>query len=81
MENGQERYNMCKAFEDYRLEGKEEGRLESKIEDIMELLGELGQIPQRVVELIKAEDNPDILSRWHKSAAKATSIMEFEANM
>ena len=81
MENGKERYNMCKAFEDYRLEGKEEGRLESKIEDIMELLEEFGQVPPRIVELIKAEDNPDRLSRWHKSAAKATSIMEFEANM
>ena len=81
MESGKERYNMCKAFEDYRLEGKEEGRLESKIEDIMELLEELGQIPQRIVELIKAEDNPDILSRWLKSAARAENIAEFEANM
>ena len=81
MESGKERYNMCKAFEDYRLEGKEEGRLESKIEDIMELLGELGQIPQRVVELIRAEDNPEILSKWLKSAARATTIAEFETNM
>ena len=81
MENGKERYNMLKAFEDMRLEGKEEGRLESKIEDIMELLEELGQIPQRVEELIKAEDNPEILSKWLKSAAKAGSIAEFEANM
>ena len=77
MENGKERYNMCKAFEDYRLEGK----LEGKIESIMELLEELGQVPLRIVELIQAEDDPDIISRWHKSAAKATSIAEFEANM
>lgn len=81
MENGKERYNMLKAFEDMRLEGKEEGRLESKIEDIMELLEELGQIPQRVAELIKAEDNPEILRKWLKSAAKSDSIAEFEANM
>ena len=77
MENGKERYNVCKAFEDYRLEGKIEG----KIEAILELLEELGQVPQRVMELIKAEENLSILSRWHKSAAKATSIAEFEANM
>ena len=77
MENGKERYNMLKAFEDMRLEGKIEG----KIESIMEFLEEFGQIPPRIVELIKAEDNPDILSRWLKTAAKAESIAEFEANM
>ena len=77
MENGKERYNMLKAFEDMRLEGREEG----KIESIMELLEEFGQVPPRIVELVKAEDDPDILSRWHKSAARAGSIVEFEANM
>lgn len=77
MENGKERYNMCKAFEDYRLEGK----LEGKMEAILELLEELGQVPQRIVELIRTEDNPNVLSKWHKSAAKAESIAEFEANM
>ena len=35
----------------------------------------------RIVELISAEDNLVVLSRWHKSAAKAGSIAEFEANM
>ena len=72
-EHGRERYNMIKAFEDYKLEGK--------IEDIMELLEEFGQVPQRIEELIKAEDDPEILSKWLKSAARATSITEFEANM
>ena len=77
MENGEERYNMLKAFEDMKAEGKIEG----KIEDIMELLEDFGQIPPRIVEVINAEENPDILSKWHKSAARATSIAEFEANM
>ena len=72
---------MCKIADRIREEGREEGRLEGMIESIMELLEELGQIPQRIVEHIKAEDNPDILSKWHKSAARATSIAEFEANM
>ena len=77
MESGKERYNMIKAFEDYKLEGKIEG----KIEAILELLEEFGQIPPRIIEVIRAEDDPDILSRWHKSAARAGSIAEFEANM
>ena len=77
MKNGKERYNMIKAFEDYRLEGKIEG----KIEGILELLEELGQVPERIVELIKSEDDSSVLSGWLKSAAKAASIEEFEANM
>ena len=61
---------MLKVFEDYRMEGK--------IEAILELLEELGQVPQQMVELIRAEDNQAVLSKWHKSAAKAESIAEFE---
>lgn len=81
MENGKERYNMIKAFEDMRLEGIVEGKIEGKIEDIMELLEELGQVPQRIVEFIRAEDDLGVLSRWLKSAARAGSVEEFEANM
>ena len=77
MKDGKERYNMCKAFEDMRLEGKMEG----KIEDILELLEELGQVPPRITEMISSQDSIDVLSRWFKSAAKAESIAEFEANM
>ena len=68
---------MLKAFEDMRLEGKIEGGIES----IMELLEEFGQVPPRIAELIQAEDNLNVLSRWFKAAAKAGSIAEFEANM
>ena len=60
---------------------RNEGKVESRIEDILELLEELGQVPQRIGELIRAEDNLGVLSRWHKSAARASSIAEFEANM
>lgn len=67
--------------EEGREEGKEQGRIESKIESIMELLEEFGQVPQRIVELINSQDNMEVLSRWLKSAAKAKSITEFEANM
>ena len=76
---------MCAIADRIREEGREEGRsvgrLESRIEDILELLEELGQVPQRIVESIKAEDNLGVLSRWHKAAARAGSIAEFEANM
>ena len=77
VENGKERFNMLKAFEDMRLEGRTEGMAKA----IMELLEEFGQVPQRIEELINSQDNMETLSRWHKSAAKAGSIAEFEANM
>ena len=72
---------MCEIADRIRNEGREEGRLRGMIDAILELLEELGQVPQRIVELITEEDNMSVLSRWHKSAAKATSITEFEANM
>ena len=76
---------MCEIADRIRAEGREEGksvgRLESRIEDILELLEELGQVPQRIVELIRAEENLGVLSRWVKSAARAGSIAEFEENM
>ena len=60
---------------------RNEGRLEGMVDAILELLEEFGQVPQRIVEIIDAEDNLGVLSRWLKSAAKAGSIAEFEANM
>ena len=72
---------MCEIVDRIRNEGREEGRLRGMIDAILELLEEFGQIPQRIVELINAEDDLDVLSRWHKSAAKATNLAEFETNM
>ena len=68
---------MCKIADRIR----EEGRLEGMMEATLELLEGFGRVPQRIVELINEQDSIDILSGWHKSAAKATSIAEFEANM
>ena len=72
---------MCEIADRIREEGRSIGRVESRIEDILELLDELGQVPLKIVELIRAEDDLGVLSRWLRSAAKAGSIAEFEANM
>ena len=87
------RIDMCKAITELiergRREGLEQG-LEQGIEQgrtagmadaIMELLEDLGQIPQRVMELIQVQDDPEVLSRWHKIAARAGSVAEFEQKM
>ena len=76
---------MCEIADRIRKEGEEsgraEGRIQGKKEDIFELLEEIGKVPQQIAECIRQEMNPDILSRWHKCAARVSSISEFETNM
>ena len=60
---------------------RQEGLIEGKIESILELLAELGDIPKQLIQRINKETNSEILSRWHKYAAKASSFAEFEAKM
>ena len=68
---------MCDIADRIRREGKVEG----KIEDIIELLEELGKIPAKIVQRIRRETDLEVLSRWHKCAAVVSSITEFEAKM
>ena len=62
-------------------QGREQGRLEGMMEATLDLLEEFDHVPQRIVELINTQDSIDVLSRWLKTAAKAKTIAEFEANM
>lgn len=63
VENGEERFNMCKAFEDMRLEGKLEGE-ESKLteqikkklakgKNIAVIADELEETEEKIRELIQ----------------------------
>ncbi len=76
---------MCEIADRIRREGKEEGRvlgrLEGKTESIIELLSDLGQIPQRIIDRIRQESDPEQLGRWLKCAARAANIEEFEKGM
>ena len=58
-----------------------EGKAEGKAESILELLEDLGAIPDELRTRILKQDNQDILKRWHKLSAKAVSIEEFERQM
>lgn len=68
---------MCEIADRIRREGKIEG----KIEDILELLEDFGKVPERLIERISREAKPEQLSKWLKYAAKASSLAEFEARM
>ena len=58
--------------------GREEGRTEGKAEAVLELLGDLGEIPNALLERIRKETDLQVLRKWLKAAAGAESIAEFE---
>lgn len=57
------------------------GKLEERIEVVLDLLGELGPVPEDLRKKIKSEKNLDTLKEWYKLAAKAESIEQFIEKM
>lgn len=69
-----------KAYEaEKRIREKE--RAEGKTEDIIELLEEVGMIPEGLEKRILAQKNLEILRTWLKLASRSRSIEEFEAGI
>ena len=58
-------------------EGMEKGIAQGRINGILDLLGELGEIPPSLEEQITAQKDEEILRTWLKLAAKAGSMEEF----
>lgn len=61
--------------------GKAQGKAEGKSEDIIELLAEIGKVPDNLKERILVENDLSILSKWLKLAAKAESLDAFIMHM
>lgn len=80
---------MCEALEELmkdeleakRSEGKEEGKTVGKADSVLELLKDLGEVPEKLREKIMGQKNTEVLNRWLKCAAKAESIEEFQKRM
>ena len=66
--------DMCSSFE--RLLNKE--KTEGKAEAVIELLEDLGELPDSLKTCIMEQTDTELLRKWLKVAAKATSIDEFE---
>lgn len=62
-------------------EGREEGRATGKTEDILDILGELGEVPEDLRRRIMNETNLIVLKQWVKVAARVQNISEFEEMM
>jgi len=66
--------DMCKAWEDQRRIDKAEERAEA----VMELLREIGEPSSALEKLIMEQTDLEVLRSWHRIAAKAESIGDFE---
>ncbi len=62
-------------------QGIKQGVEQGMMKAILELLEDFGQVPKRVSDLIWHQKDPATLRRWHKLAARAGSLAEFEQNM
>ena len=60
-----------------KAEGKEEGKAEGKAEFVLDLLENLGEIPDGLRERILSETDLTILKKWFSEAVKAKTIREF----
>ena len=60
-----------------RDEGKQIGIINGKIESVLELLENKGEVPEKVKAEIFAETDPEVLKKWLRLAAKSETIEEF----
>lgn len=68
------KYNIIKAFEDEREEGKAEGKAEA----IIELLELKGDVSEELRQRIKSQNDLSVLKEWLQEAAKVDSVETFE---
>lgn len=59
-------------------EGLEQGIQQGMVRLIIELLQDLGEIPDSLRIVIENQKDMDILSKWHRLAVKSTTMKEFE---
>ncbi len=69
------------SFYEMLKEERSDGKLEGRIESILELLEDLGDIPEELRDKIEEQEDLAILKVWHKLAAKVESIERFMEQM
>lgn len=74
-------YNQEAHMKCVRQESFAEGKAEGKAEDILELLGEIGEVPNEIREKIFGAEELSLLMKWLKLAAKTESIEQFIKEM
>ena len=67
--------------EEAATEAAERAAKETRIQSILELLEEYGEVPEEFKEKIAAQDDKETLKGWLKLAARSESLEDFEAKM
>lgn len=67
------------TLEEYIFYERKDEAIDTRVEAILELLEEYGEIPEKVRERLGETRDIATLKKWHKLAAKVHSIAEFEA--
>lgn len=74
----EERFMMWEEYMNDELrEAREEGKAEGRKEILLEMLNELGAVPENLHDKISAETDPEILKSYVKLAMRSASINEF----
>ncbi|HBA49936.1 MAG TPA: hypothetical protein DCZ91_19510 [Lachnospiraceae bacterium] len=60
-------------------EGIEKGEVKGKTDDILQLLEDLGSIPEGLSKKIRVQEDITRLNQWLKAAARSKTIDEFQA--
>lgn len=64
-----------------RKDAYDDGMEDGKAEDILDLLEDIGTVPDGLLEKIKSEKDLDTLRAWLKLAARAESMESFERSI
>ena len=69
------------TFEDYiyfeRRDAAKEASQEARVQSILELLEDYGEVPQELKDYLNAQTNLSVLKEWHKLAAHTSDIEAF----
>lgn len=68
-------------FDEIMYYAKRDGKIEARVQSILELLEDYGEIPEEVRQRLEEETNLSVLKEWVKIAARAQSIQEFVDKM
>ena len=68
-------------FEEMLRDERAEGKAEGKAESVLELLEELGLVPEDVQNRIMNERDLETLTKWNRLAARVDCLDEFLNNI
>lgn len=77
VETGRRMQSMCNLSEVFIEEGLIMGVLRRSRQNILDLLEDLGEIPEDIHARINTEEDTELLRRWLKAAAKSESFADF----